>query len=77
MGCIVINFFTRRRSEVIDEPVNELTTPVLNDNVPEQVTRKIPRKRKTPEVDESVKQFFRDSLNNERVKAKYKLTPKE
>lgn len=69
MGGIVINIFTRERSEVTDESTETLEQVT--------VTPKIPRKRKTPEVDESVKQFFRDSLDNEQVKAKYKLTSKE
>lgn len=70
MGCIVINFYTRERTQIFEE-VNE---PVYS-GMP--VKEKKPRKRKLPETPESVKDMFRDSLDNERVKEKYKLTPKD
>lgn len=66
MGCIVINFYTRERTELHE-----------NTETPIETKPKRQRKPKTPPVDESVKQFFRDSLDNERVKQKYKLTPKD
>lgn len=73
MGCIVINIFNRyHRFEITDETVTE-NTPVQSEPVKLEKTRK----RKVPEVSESVKNMFRDSLDNERVKQQYKLTPKE
>lgn len=58
MGSIVINIFTRER---INTDTGE-TEPV----------KPLPREPKTV-TPESVKQLFRDSLDNERVKAKYNL----
>lgn len=57
MGSVVINMFTRER---INTDTGE-TEPI----------KPVPKpKTDTPE---SVKQMFRDSLDNERVKAKYNL----
>lgn len=70
MGCIVINFYTRERTEVIED----VTEPVYS-GMP--VKQRTPRKRKIPEVPESVKDMFRDSLDNERIKQKHNLTSKD
>lgn len=79
MGCIVINLFNRyHRIEITEPSVNEIQNAELENQSVEPIKPRKPRKRKFPvEVDESLKQAFRDSLDNERVKAKYKLTPKD
>jgi hypothetical protein len=66
MGCIVINFFTRERLNTGDETSADI--PPKENN---------PRPRKLPETSEVLKQVFRDSLDNERVKVKYKLNPRD
>lgn len=67
MGCIVINFFTRERLNTGDETSADTVPPKENN----------PRPRKLPETSDEVKQFFRDSLDNDRVKAKYKLNTRD
>lgn len=67
MGCIVINFFTRERLNTGDETSADTVPPKENN----------PRPRKLPETSELLKQVFRGSLDNERVKAKYKLNPRD
>jgi len=62
MGCIVINIFTR---EIITEPETDMTV--------EPVKVKRTRKKTVEPTPEHVKQAFKDSLDNETIKRRYKI----